>query len=86
MINRFADPLQASAFLYSASQHGMTGLGWVYLGTDWNTILTYAGLPIEYRDTVQKAMDGMVGISPFLEKNAGLLDKITVKYCWLDDC
>ena len=81
MINRFADPLQASAFLYSASQHGMTGLGWVYLGTDWNTILTYAGLPIEYRDTVQKAMDGMVGISPFLEKNAGLLDKITVKSC-----
>ena len=78
MIYRFADPIQASAFLFTASQQGMTGLGWIYLGTDWNTMLTYAGLPDDYQTTVREAMDGMIGISPFIENNSELLDVITV--------
>ena len=44
----------------------MTGAGWVYIGTNWNTMQTYAGLAPEYRDVVREAMDGMVGISPFI--------------------
>lgn len=62
----FANPVQAAAFLYTASTQGMTGEGWIYLGTDWNSVLTYAGLEKEYRETVRNAMNGMVGISPFV--------------------
>ena len=58
--------MQAAAFLYAASQEQMTGEGWIYLGTDWNSIQTYAGLSDEYRDTVKNAMEGMIGIGPFV--------------------
>ena len=70
----FADPIQAAAFLYVASQKGMIGAGWVYIGTNWNTMQTYAGLAPEYRDIVREAMNGMVGISPFIG-NVNALDK-----------
>ena len=41
----------------------MTGIGWIYLGTDWNTMQTYAGLSEEFR---QPVMEGMVVVSPFV--------------------
>ena len=41
----------------------MTGIGWIYLGTDWNTMQTYAGLSEEFR---QPVMEGMVSVSPFV--------------------
>ena len=46
--------------------HKMTGIGWIYLGTDWNKMQTYAGLSEEFRQPVMEAMEGMVGISPFV--------------------
>ena len=62
----FADPTQAAAFLYVASKEGMTGNGWLYIGTDWNSMQTYLGLDEEFRDVVKNAMNGMVGISPYI--------------------
>lgn len=62
----FADAIQAGAFLYTAHKEKMTGIGWIYLGTDWNTMQTYAGLSEEFRQPVKEAMEGMVGISPFV--------------------
>ena len=44
----------------------MTGIGWIYVGTDWNTMRTYAGLSEEFRQLVMEAMEGMVGVSPFV--------------------
>ena len=41
----------------------MTGIGWIYLGTDWNTMRTYAGLSEEFRQPVIKAM---MRVSPFV--------------------
>ena len=41
----------------------MAGIGWICLGTDWNTMQTYAGLSEEFR---QPVMDAMVGVSPFI--------------------
>lgn len=75
---RFANPVQAAAFLYTASTQGMTGEGWIYLGTDWNSVLTYAGLEKEYRETVRNAMNGMVGISPFVGDLDWMVTEINV--------
>ena len=41
----------------------MIGIGWIYLGTDWNTMQTYAGLSEEFR---QPVMEGVVVVSPFV--------------------
>ena len=41
----------------------MTGIGWIYVGTDWNTMRTYAGLNKEFR---QPMKEGMVGVSLFV--------------------
>ena len=41
----------------------MTGIGWIYVGTDWNTMQTYAGLSEEFR---QPMKEGIVGVSPFV--------------------
>lgn len=54
----------------------MTGAGWVYIGTNWNTMQTYAGLSSDYRDIVREAMNGMIGISPFV----GNVDSLDVKF------
>lgn len=62
----FADPTQAAAFLFVASKEQMTGNGWLYIGTDWNSMQTYSGLDDEFRDVVKNAMNGMVGISPYI--------------------
>ena len=59
----FADAIQSNAFLYTAHKEKMTDIGWIYLGTDWNTMQTYAGLSEEFR---QPVMEGMVGVSPFV--------------------
>ena len=72
IIDRFADPTQAGAFLYQASLHGMTGTGWTYIGTDWNPMQTYAGLSSIYQQPVREAMNGMVGISPYIGNTASL--------------
>lgn len=48
-------------------------------------MLTYAGLPDDYQTTVREAMDGMIGISPFIENNSELLDVITVGYVMVYD-
>ena len=45
----FADAIQAGAFLYTAYKEKMTGIGWIYLGTDWNTMQTYASPNEEFR-------------------------------------
>ena len=44
----------------------MAGIGWICLGTDWNTMQTYAGLSEEFRQPVKEAMEGVVGVSPFV--------------------
>ena len=75
-MNRFADPIQAAAFLYVASKEEMTGAGWVYIGTDWTTIQTYAGLSDVYQDEVREAMNGMIGIAPFI----GNTDALDLKF------
>ena len=80
IIIRYADPVQAAAFLFTASQHDMTGVGWVYIGTNWNTMQTYAGLAPDYQNTVREAMNGMVGISPFIGNVAALDESFSV---WL---
>ena len=59
----FADAIQSNAFLYTAHKEKMTGIGWICLGTDWNTMRTYAGLSEEFR---QPMKEGMVGVSPFV--------------------
>ena len=38
----FADAIQSNAFLYTAHKGMMTDIGWIYLGTDWNTMQTCA--------------------------------------------
>ena len=53
----FADAIQSNAFFYTAYKEKMTGIGWMSLGTDWNTMQTYAGLSEEFS---QPVMDGMV--------------------------
>lgn len=73
---RFADPIQAAAFLYVASKEEMTGTGWVYIGTDWTTMQTYAGLSDTYQDEVREAMNGMIGIAPFI----GNTDELDLKF------
>lgn len=78
LLDRFADPTQAGAFLYAASKLGMTGTGWVFIGTHWNTMQTYAGLAPEFQDTVREAMNGMVGVSPFIGNVAALNEPFTV--------
>ena len=82
IIIRYADPVQAAAFLFTASQHDMTGVGWVYIGTDWNTMQTYAGLAPDYQNTVREAMNGMVGISPFIGNVAALDESFSV-WIWI---
>ena len=52
----FADAIQAGPFLYTAYKEKMTGIGWMSLGTDWNTMQTYAGLSEEFRQPVMEAM------------------------------
>ena len=59
----FPDAIRSNAFLYTAYKEKMTGIGWIYLGTDWNTMRTYAGLSEEFR---QPVMEGMVVVSPFV--------------------
>ena len=59
----FADAIRSNAFLYTAYKERMTGIRWIYVGTDWNTMQTYAGLSEEFR---QPVMEGMVGVSPFV--------------------
>ena len=59
----FPDAIRSNAFLYTAYKEKMIGIGWIYLGTDWNTMRTYAGLSEEFRQVVIKAM---VGVSPFV--------------------
>ena len=41
----------------------MTGIGWIYVGTDWNTIQTYTDLSEEFQ---QPMKEGMVVVSPFV--------------------
>ena len=52
----FPDTIQSNAFLYTAYKEKMTDIKWIYLGTDWNTIQTYAGLSEEFRQPVKEAM------------------------------
>ena len=59
----FPDAIRSNAFLYTAHKEKMTGIGWIYVGTDWNTMQTYAGLSEEFR---QPMKEGMVGVSPFV--------------------
>lgn len=80
LMRRFADPTQAGTFLYQASLHGMTGTGWTYLGTDWNTMQTFAGLSLTYQQTVKDAMEGMVGISPYIGNVAALEREFEVRH------
>ena len=56
----------------------MTGVGWVYIDTNWNTMQTYAGLAPDYQNTVREAMNGMVGISPFIGNVAALDESFSV--------
>ena len=77
--------MQAAAFLYTASTQGMTGEGWIYLGTDWNSVLTYAGLEKEYRETVRNAMNGMVGISPFVGDLDWMVTEINVIFGMVEE-
>ena len=60
----------------------MTGVGWVYIGTNWNTMQTYAGLAPDYQNTVREAMNGMVGISPFIGNVAALDESFSV-WIWI---
>ena len=62
----FANAIRSNAFLYMVHKEKMTGIGWIYMGTDWNTMQTYAGLSEEFRQPVKEAMEGMVGVSPFV--------------------
>ena len=52
----FADPTQAAAFLFVASKEQMTGNGWLYIGTDWNSMQTYSGLDEEFREDMDNAV------------------------------
>ena len=52
----FANAIRSNAFLYTAYKEKMAGIGWIYLGTDWNTMQTYADLREEFRQPVKEAM------------------------------
>ena len=54
----------------------MTGIGWICLGTDWNTMRTYAGLSEEFR---QPVMEGMVGVSPFVGNMNPFVEAFSVR-------
>ena len=72
----FPDAIRSNAFLYTASKEKMTGIGWICLGTDWNTMQTYAGLSEEFR---QPVMEGMVGVSPFVGNMNPFVEAFSVR-------
>ena len=72
----FADAIRSNAFLYTVHKEKMIGIGWIYVGTDWNTMQTYAGLSEEFR---QPMKEGMVGVSPFVGNMDPFVEAFSVR-------
>ena len=72
----FPDAIRSNAFLYTAHKEKMIGIGWIYLGTDWNTMRTYAGLSEEFRQPVIKAM---MGVSPLVDNMDPFVEAFNMK-------